>query len=146
MHILIECMRLAFAEAKAHCADPKHSKDRCSDLLDDRFIEQQRQLIREDRAMDTPVSGLVANETVQFCAVDGEGNACSFIQSNYMGFGTGCVPRGCGFTLQNRGLNFELDPAHPNGIRGGKRPYHTIISGLLVGEDGEVAPFGVMGG
>jgi gamma-glutamyltranspeptidase / glutathione hydrolase len=150
LHILIETLRIAFADGLHFIADPLFQPAPLDDLLSVRYTEERRTLLQPDRVAEHFTYGDLrpGKDTVYFCVVDGEGNACSFINSNYMGFGTGIVPRGWGFSLQNRGHNFSLKPQHPNRLEPGKRPYHTIIPGMATWEKTGAlyAPFGVMGG
>ncbi len=147
-HTLIECMRLGFTEALQWVTDPHFEEIPTEMLFSDSYIQQRRELIRTDEAIKHLQSGIqpVGDDTVYLSVVDGEGNACSLINSLYMGGGTGLIVPGTGVFLQNRASLFSLDPEHPNALEGGKRPYHTIIPGMLT-RDGELfASFGIMGG
>lgn len=147
LHLMIEAMRLAFADARRYIADPTFSAVPLSGLLSKSYAAERRALIGE-QAMQPPSFGAPpsGSDTVYLCAVDGEGNACSFINSLYMGFGSGIVAKEAGFFLQNRGAGFSLDPEHPNALLPNKRPYHTIIPAMAL-RDGDLwAAFGVMGG
>jgi gamma-glutamyltranspeptidase/glutathione hydrolase len=148
LHWMVEAMRLAFADARQYIADPQQSNVPVAALLSKAYAAQRHELVHADRAMQPPTFGqpLPASDTTYLCVLDGQGNACSFINSLYMGFGSGIVAKGTGVFLQNRGANFVLDAQHPNSLQGGKRPYHTIIPAMLT-KDGDLrGVFGVMGG
>jgi gamma-glutamyltranspeptidase/glutathione hydrolase len=148
LHTMIEAMRLAFADARYYVADDAISPAPVHALLSDAYIRHRRTLIQRDRAMQPPSFGrpTAGSDTVYLSVVDGEGNACSFINSLYMGFGTGIAAKGTGVFLQNRGALFSLEEGHPNELAPGKRPYHTIIPALALKDGALWASFGVMGG
>ncbi|PWY97737.1 gamma-glutamyltranspeptidase [Testicularia cyperi] len=148
LHALIEALRLAFADTRYYVADPDHSENITDKLLSKPYLSERAKLFDPAKASVDLVKGSPANtcDTVYFSVTDEHGNACSFINSNYAGFGTGAVPAGCGFTLQNRGAGFILEQGHPNNIGPRKRPYHTIIPAMATRGDELFLSFGVMGG
>jgi gamma-glutamyltranspeptidase/glutathione hydrolase len=145
LHLQIEAMKLAFADAYRYIADPEKAEVPTAGLLDPDYIAGRRRLIgpeaRVPEAGQPPHSG-----TIYLCTADRDGMMVSYIQSNYQGFGSGVVIPETGIALQNRGACFTLEPGHPNEAAGGKRPYHTIIPAFLTREGQAVGPFGVMGG
>lgn len=145
LHWQIEAMKLAFADAHAHVADPDRVPVPVEALLAPEYAAKRRAEIGAKAAVPAP-GELVRGGTVYLCAADADGMMVSLIQSNYMGFGSYVVLPGYGFGLQNRGAAFSLDPEHPNVVAPGKRPYHTIIPGFLTRGGAPVGPFGVMGG
>jgi gamma-glutamyltranspeptidase/glutathione hydrolase len=144
-HQQIEAMKLAFVDAQHYVTDPKYMSVTSEQLLSKKYAKERFDLIH-DKAL-TPEAGDPSQAgTIYLCTADEEGNMVSFIQSNYMGFGSGLVVPNTGIALHNRGNNFSLDPTLDNYIAPGKKPYHTIIPAFL-GKDGKpVGPFGVMGG
>lgn len=144
-HKLIESMKLAFVDTQKYVADPKHMKVTIEELLSKDYAKKRANLIGE-MAIMPEVGDPKSGGTVYLAAADTEGNMISYIQSNYMGFGSGMVVPGTGISLQNRGNNFNLDLESPNCLGPNKRPYHTIIPGFLAKDGKSVGPFGVMGG
>ncbi|PPQ62973.1 hypothetical protein CVT24_006079 [Panaeolus cyanescens] len=148
LHTLIEALRLAFADSQYYVTDPDVEHIPLKELLSKEYLASRARLFSSKGTNPRVVHGNPTNssDTVYFSVTDQWGNACSYIQSNYAGFGTGAIPKGCGFTLQNRGSGFVLDKNHPNALKGGKRPYHTIIPALATRGDELFLSYGVMGG
>ncbi|MCA1032073.1 gamma-glutamyltransferase [Bacillus timonensis] len=144
-HKQIEAMKLAFVDGMKYITDPNEMSTSVNQLLSEEFASQRRNLIGEEAIMPEPGTPPKGG-TVYLATADEEGNMVSFIQSNYMGFGSGVVIPGTGIGLQNRGHDFSLDPTHENALKPGKKTYHTIIPGFLTKDGEAVGPFGVMGG
>ncbi|MFC3418888.1 gamma-glutamyltransferase family protein [Salinicoccus hispanicus] len=143
-HHQIEAIKQAFADTTTHVADPAHMKVETADLLDEKYLEQRRSEITEQAELRTH-GDLPQGGTVYLATADSEGNMVSYIQSNYMGFGSGVVIPKTGLALHNRGHNFSMDETHANYVGGGKKPFHTIIPGFITKAGRPVGPFGVMG-
>ena len=146
-HLQIEAMKAAFADVYEHVADAAHMRDVTpAHLLDDGYLAQRAARIRLDRATDFKHGLPPTGGTIYLTAADAQGMMVSFIQSNYMGFGSGVVVPDVGVSLQNRGFGFRVQPGHPNCVEPGKRPFHTIIPGFLTKDGKPQMSFGVMGG
>ncbi|UCF92762.1 MAG: gamma-glutamyltransferase family protein [Desulfobacterales bacterium] len=146
IHLQVEAMKIAVAEAHRHIADRASMVVAASDLLQPDFLARRARGIRRDRAA-RPTSQIPTDRgTVYLTAADEGGQMVSFIQSNYFGFGSGIVVPETGISLQNRGYGFTLAEGHPNCVAGGKRPYHTIIPGFVTQAHQPLMSLGVMGG
>jgi gamma-glutamyltranspeptidase/glutathione hydrolase len=142
VHLLAEAMKLAFADASRHIGDASLPPG----YLDSDYLAARGRSI-DPRLARQPVPGpLPTGGTVYLCVVDEDRMACSFIQSLYHGFGSRVGAPGTGIALQNRAAGFTLEPGHPNRLGPGKRPFHTIIPGMLMRDGDLLGPFGVMGG
>ena len=142
LHSQLEAMKLAFADVHAYVADESLP----AMLLDRGHLAARRALVQSDRAIAPPPSILPKGGTTYLCAVDDEGTAISMIQSVYGSFGSGVVPPGTGVALQNRAAGFVETEGHPNRLAPARRPFHTIIPGMLLVDGRLLGPFGVMGG
>ncbi|KAL8684999.1 MAG: hypothetical protein Q9218_008031, partial [Villophora microphyllina] len=151
LHAIIESLRIAFSDANWFVTDPTTSKVPTNEMLSPSYLAERAKLFNPKKANTSLSHGSPAHnhsDTVYFAVTDRDGNACSFINSNYSGFGTCIIPPSTGFTLQNRGAGFSLEEGHPNVIAPRKRPYHTIIPAMVTNaSDGSLhTVYGVMGG
>jgi gamma-glutamyltranspeptidase/glutathione hydrolase len=144
-HLQIEAMKLAFADVYRYVSDPSTMEVGTHRLLDGNYLASRARLVDRKRAMGVKHGVPASTGTVYLTAADAQGMMISYIQSNYMGFGSGVVVPDTGISLQNRGFGFSLQPGHPNHVAGGKRPFHTIIPAFLSRAGRPVMSFGVMG-
>ena len=150
-HRHIEAARLAYRDRDAFLADPLQAEVPVAKLTSPAYLDGLRRLIRDDAAMAVlPAPGETEmprhRDTVYLSVVDRDGNACSFINSLFEGFGSGILAEKSGVMLHNRGLGFRVERGHPNCIAPFKRPMHTIIPGMVTRDGEAVMPYGVMGG
>jgi gamma-glutamyltranspeptidase/glutathione hydrolase len=162
LHLVVEAKRIAFADRAAYLADPDHVPAQVLKALlsKDYAAERRKEINRAKAAADyrpgafaTATSapdaffdGRDRGDTVYLAAADGKGNAISFINSLFSDFGSAIVVPGTGIVLHNRGSGFTLQKDHPNRLAPGKRPFHTLVPGMLMKDGKALMPFGVMGG
>lgn len=148
-HLQIEAMKLAFADVYRYVADPRHMDVTPDQMLDPAYLASRAKLIDLQKAQNFQAGNPVKGGTIYLTAADESGMMVSFIQSNFMGFGSGVVEPTFGISLQNRGHGFSTDPAGANRanlVAPGKRPFHTIIPAFLTKDGQPVMSYGVMGG
>jgi gamma-glutamyltranspeptidase/glutathione hydrolase len=152
MHVMIEAKKLAYADMLRYIGDPRFSKNPVDALLSKpraadraKLIDAAKAACSVEPANLTGITDAQGNDTIYMTVIDQDGNIVSLIQSNYSGFGSGLVPPGTGFMLQNRGALFSLEKDQPNTIAPHKRPLHTIIPAFMEKGDVKIG-FGIMGG
>ena len=147
IHLFTEAKKLAFADRAKYYADPNFSKIPVKQLISKSYAKERLKLINLKKAAKSDQAGaLESGDTIYLTVADQYGNMISLIQSNYRGMGSGMVPPGLGFMLQDRGELFSLDKNHKNALEGGKRPFHTIIPAFVTKDGEPFMSFGVMGG
>ena len=146
VHLFTEAKKLAFEDRAYYYADPNFADIPTSTLISKPYAQERLKLIDPKQAKDSYNAGLENGDTIYLTVADKDGNMVSLIQSNYRGMGSGMVPKGVGFMLQDRGEMFSLDPDHKNSLVGGKRPFHTIIPAFITKNDKPFISFGLMGG
>ena len=146
LHLFTEAKKLAFEDRAQYYADMDFATVPVQALLSDAYADSRRALIRTDRAGEYTAGEISAGETIYLTAADKDGNMISLIQSNYRGMGSGMVPPGLGFMLQDRGELFSLKEGQANTFEPGKRPFHTIIPAFITKDGKPWVSFGVMGG
>jgi len=147
MHHFIEAKKLVFEDRARYYADPDFYKAPMRGLLSKEYAAQRSKLIDPNKALDSLFPGDPARfgNTIYLTVADQYGNMVSLIQSNFAGMGSGIIPDGCGFSLQNRGCAFNLTEGLPNSYEPAKRPFHTLIPAFVTKNNKPLISFGVMG-
>ena len=147
IHLFTEAKKIVFADRAKYYADPNFSNIPVNELISKSYAKERAKLINLDKASKTNDAGILkSGDTIYLTVADKFGNMVSLIQSNYRGMGSGMMPTGLGFMLQDRGELFSLDKNHKNALEGGKRPFHTIIPAFVTKDGKPFISFGVMGG
>jgi gamma-glutamyltranspeptidase/glutathione hydrolase len=146
VHIQLEAMKLAFRDSHRYVSDPLTMEFDPKKLLNSNYLKERANLINSNKAIDFHHGTPQLGGTVYLTSADSNGIMVSYIQSNYMSFGSGIVIPGTGISMQNRGNGFTLEEGHPNQVGPKKRPYHTIIPAFVTKDGEPLMSFGVMGG
>ena len=147
IHLFTEAKKIVFADRAKYYADPNFSNIPVNELISKSYAKERSKLINLDKASKANDAGILkSGDTIYLTVADKFGNMVSLIQSNYRGMGSGMMPTGLGFMLQDRGELFSLDKNHKNALEGGKRPFHTIIPAFVTKDEKPFISFGVMGG